>query len=430
MMVVISPLLAVIALLTVPLSTWMTAGDRAAVAGAVRRAVALHRRAERADRGGVHRARAGHGVRAARRGRGGVRGEERRAARRELPGAVRLGIIMPSMMFLGNLNYVAVAVVGAPARRVGRDDAWARCRRSSSTPGSSPSRSRRWRRWRTCCSPGWRRPSGCSSCSTRPSRCPSRRCLRVRARAPRPGGVRARVVPLPARTSPLIDDLSLVAEPGQTVAIVGPTGAGKTTLVNLVMRFYELDGGRITLDGVDIATMTRADLRSGIGMVLQDTWLFGGTIRENIAYGNPDATEEQLLAAAAGDLRRPVRPQPARRLRHPRRLRRRRGQRRGEAADHDRAGVPRRPVAADPGRGHQLGRHAHRGAGAAGDGRAAQRPHELRHRPPALHDPRRRPDPRDGRRAGSSSRARTTSCWPRSGAYHALYEAQFAAATL
>ena len=78
---------------------------------------------------------------------------------------------------------------------------------------------------------------------------------------------------------PLIDDLSLVAEPGQTVAIVGPTGAGKTTLVNLIMRFYELDAGRITLDGVDIATMTRADLRSGIGMVLQDTWLFGGTIR-------------------------------------------------------------------------------------------------------------------------------------------------------
>jgi len=97
---------------------------------------------------------------------------------------------------------------------------------------------------------------------------------------------------------PLIVDLSLVAEPGQTVAIVGPTGAGKTTLVNLIMRFYELSGGRITLDGVDIATMTRADLRSGVGMVLQDTWLFGGTIRDNIAYGNPAATEAQIRAAA------------------------------------------------------------------------------------------------------------------------------------
>src|SRR2546423_3004148 len=98
---------------------------------------------------------------------------------------------------------------------------------------------------------------------------------------------------------PLIEDLSFVARPGQTVAIVGPTGAGKTTLVNLIMRFYPLDGGRIVLDGVDTATMSRTELRSKIGMVLQDTWLFGGTIRENIAYGNPLATEEQIREAAA-----------------------------------------------------------------------------------------------------------------------------------
>ncbi|MDX3005313.1 ABC transporter ATP-binding protein [Kribbella solani] len=97
---------------------------------------------------------------------------------------------------------------------------------------------------------------------------------------------------------PLISDLSLVAEPGQTVAIVGPTGAGKTTLVNLIMRFYELNGGKITLDGVDITELTRHDLRSRIGMVLQDTWLFGGTIRDNLLYGNLDATEEDMLAAA------------------------------------------------------------------------------------------------------------------------------------
>jgi len=97
---------------------------------------------------------------------------------------------------------------------------------------------------------------------------------------------------------PLIENLSLVAEPGTTVAIVGPTGAGKTTLVNLIMRFYELNSGRITLDGRDISQIPRSELRSHVGMVLQDTWLFGGTIRQNIAYGNPLATEADILAAA------------------------------------------------------------------------------------------------------------------------------------
>ncbi|MGV8847302.1 ABC transporter ATP-binding protein [Tessaracoccus sp.] len=97
---------------------------------------------------------------------------------------------------------------------------------------------------------------------------------------------------------PLIDNLSLEAQPGQTVAIVGPTGAGKTTLVNLLMRFYDLGGGAITMDGVDIATVPRAHIRRNIGMVLQDTWLFGGTIRDNIAYGRPGATEEDIIAAA------------------------------------------------------------------------------------------------------------------------------------
>ncbi|MDT5007653.1 MAG: ATP-binding cassette, subfamily fatty acid transporter [Mycobacterium sp.] len=98
--------------------------------------------------------------------------------------------------------------------------------------------------------------------------------------------------------TPVIEDLSLVAEPGSTVAIVGPTGAGKTTLVNLLMRFYDVDSGRILVDGVDISAVSRESLRSRIGMVLQDTWLFGGTIFENIAYGRPDAHEDEVIEAA------------------------------------------------------------------------------------------------------------------------------------
>lgn len=97
---------------------------------------------------------------------------------------------------------------------------------------------------------------------------------------------------------PLMHDVNFTAEPGQKVAIVGATGAGKTTLINLLMRFYEIDGGRITLDGVDTRTMTRADLRRNFGMVLQDAWLREGTIAENIAYGAPDATTDEIVQAA------------------------------------------------------------------------------------------------------------------------------------
>ena len=115
---------------------------------------------------------------------------------------------------------------------------------------------------------------------------------------------------------PLIEHLDLIADAGETVAIVGPTGAGKTTLVNLLMRFYDVDGGRITVDGIDTRELTRDDLRHTFGMVLQDTWLFHGTIRDNIAYGREGATEDEIVAAAEARPRRPLRADAARRLRH------------------------------------------------------------------------------------------------------------------
>ena len=150
---------------------------------------------------------------------------------------------------------------------------------------------------------------------------------------------------------PLIDDLNLDVKAGQTIAIVGPTGAGKTTLVNLLMRFYEIDGGRITVDGIDTRETTRDNLRRTFGMVLQDTWLFHGTISENIGYGREDATEAEIVAAAEGRPRRPLRADPAGRLRDGDRRRRDERVGRREAAPDDRPGLPGRPADPDPRRG-------------------------------------------------------------------------------
>jgi ATP-binding cassette subfamily B multidrug efflux pump len=208
------------------------------------------------------------------------------------------GIIMPSMMFIGNLTYVLVAVVGglrvaSGAISLGDVQAFIQYSRQFTQPLSQVA------------SMANVLQSGVASAERvfelldEHEQSADPEPAAVVRRQDRRGRVEfSRVSFSYAPDRPLISDLSLVAEPGQTVAIVGPTGAGKTTLVNLILRFYELDGGRITLDGVDISTMRRSDLRSGIGMVLQDTWLFGGTIRDNIAYGKPDATDEEVMAAA------------------------------------------------------------------------------------------------------------------------------------
>jgi len=206
------------------------------------------------------------------------------------------GLIHPAMMFLGNLNYVVIAVVGglrvaSGAISLGDVQAFIQYSRQFTQPIMQVASMMNMLQ------------SGVASAERVFELLDAPEQSEDPVDGPRPEPVRGRVAfeDVAFRyepDTPLIDDLSLVAEPGQTIAIVGPTGAGKTTLVNLLMRFYELDGGRITLDGVDIAQMDREVLRSDLGMVLQDTWLFGGTIRDNIAYGRDGATEEEILEAA------------------------------------------------------------------------------------------------------------------------------------
>ncbi|MEU9790748.1 ABC transporter ATP-binding protein [Streptomyces sparsogenes] len=206
------------------------------------------------------------------------------------------GIIQPAMMFIGNLNYVLVAVVGglrvaSGALSIGDVQAFVQYSRQFSQPLTQVA------------SMANLVQSGVASAERvfelldapeqRPDAAEAVRPERVRGRVEFED-VSFRYDP----DKPLIEDLSLSVRPGQTVAIVGPTGAGKTTLVNLLMRFYEVSGGRITLDGVDIAAMSREELRSNIGMVLQDTWLFGGTIADNIAYGSQDASFDKIVEAA------------------------------------------------------------------------------------------------------------------------------------
>ncbi|HET8586802.1 MAG TPA: ABC transporter ATP-binding protein, partial [Candidatus Limnocylindria bacterium] len=206
------------------------------------------------------------------------------------------GVIQPSLFFLGNVNYVLVAVVGglrvaSGAMTLGDVQAFIQYSRQFSQPLTQVA------------SMANLLQSGVASAER------VFQLLDAPEQSPEPQAP-ARPTPVRGRVAfenvsfrykedqPLIENLSLAVEPGHTVAIVGPTGAGKTTLVNLLMRFYDVTGGRITLDGVDIADMSREDLRENMGMVLQDTWLLGGTIYDNIAYGRPDASEDDVIAAA------------------------------------------------------------------------------------------------------------------------------------
>jgi ATP-binding cassette subfamily B multidrug efflux pump len=294
MMFVVSPVLALIALITIPVAISVTAwiGRRA------QKLFIQQWKSTGELNGHIEEAFTGHSlvkVFGRQREVEAVFGERNQTLYRASFGAQFVsGLIMPTMFFIGNLNYVAIAVVGglrvaSGTMNLGDVQAFIQYTRMFTQPLTQ------------LASMANLLQSGVAS---------AERVFEVLDEEEQVPEEASALNPTCGRVAfehiwfsydpeqPLITNLSLLAEPGSTVAIVGPTGAGKTTLVNLIMRFYELDRGRITLDGVDIAIVPRSALRSNIAMVLQDTWLFHGTIRENIAYGRPTATVEEIHAAA------------------------------------------------------------------------------------------------------------------------------------
>ncbi len=296
MMFVISPVLALVALITVPVSMALAGlvmrRSRSRFIEQWRSTGALNARIEEAFSGHTLVKVFGQGPRA----RAAFDEQNEKLYESSQEAQFLSGLIMPIMTFIGNLNYVIIAVLGglriaSGAMSLGDVQAFIQYSRQFGHPISQ------------LASMVNLLQSGVASAERvfelldATEEISDREFGLVPERAV--GRVEFETVSFRYDDDqPLIENLSLSVEPGQTVAIVGPTGAGKTTLVNLIMRFYELDGGRITLDGVDVARMQRKDLRSRIGMVLQDTWLFEGTIRDNIAYGRPEASEAEIREAA------------------------------------------------------------------------------------------------------------------------------------
>ena len=295
-MLVISPLLALVALVTVPVSMFITAkiGKRSALRFKAQWAHLGQLNAQ------IEEAFTGHAlVRVfGRQKQVQARFDAKNAELYEASFRAQFlsSVIMPAINFVGNLNFVAIAVVGglrvaSGAMKLGGVQAFIQYSRQftmqlgqlAQVANVLQSAVASSERVFELLDAQDQAPETAS-----PVRLPSVK-----------GEVRFEQVTFRYKPDvPLIEQLSLVAKPGQTVAIVGPTGAGKTTLVNLMLRFYELQGGAILIDGVDIASVPRDELRACLGMVLQDTWLFGGTIRENIRYGRPGASDEEVSAAA------------------------------------------------------------------------------------------------------------------------------------
>ncbi|WP_439957870.1 ABC transporter ATP-binding protein [Microbacterium trichothecenolyticum] len=296
MMFLISPLLAVIALVTIPLTIFITV----LVAKRSQKLFVQQWKTTGVLNARVEETFSGHSVVKVfghqKEVEADFRAENEELYRSSFGAQFLSGVIMPAMMFVGNLVYVAIAVVGglqvaAGLMSIGDVQAFIQYSRQFTQPLSQLG------------SMANLLQSGVASAERvfelldeedqAPDDAPADTAPESASRLEFED-VSFRYV----ADKPLIDSLTLAARPGSTVAIVGPTGAGKTTLVNLIMRFYDVDSGRITLDGIDTRRMTRDDLRARTGMVLQDTWLFAGTIRENIAYGRPDASDEEIVSAA------------------------------------------------------------------------------------------------------------------------------------